>query len=61
MKKVGAFLAIAAFALIPFAFAPADALGLRIGPFHLGVPSFGHRHHHLYMHGNANDVARHES
>jgi hypothetical protein len=25
------------------------------------VPSFGHRHHHLYMHGNANDVARHES
>jgi hypothetical protein len=63
MKKVGAYLAIAAFALIPFAFAPTAAFGLRIGPFHLGIPFFGHRHHHhqLYMHGNSNDVARHES
>jgi len=61
MKKVGAFLAVAAFALIAFAFAPADAFGLRVGPLHLGVPSFGHRHHHLYMHGNAHDAARHES
>ena len=62
MKKVGAYLAIAAFALIPVAFAPNAAFGLRIGPFHLGVPIFGHRHHHhgLYMHGNANDVARRE-
>ena len=62
MKKVGAYLAIAAFALIPFAFAPTATFGLRIGPFHLGVPFFGHRHHHhqLYMHGNSNDVARHE-
>ena len=63
MKKVGAYLAIAAFALIPFAFAPTAAFGLRIGPFHLGIPFFGDRHHHhqLYMHGNSNDVARHES
>jgi len=63
MKKVGAYLAIAAFALIPFAFAPTAAFGLRIGPFHLGIPFFGHRHHHyqLYMYGNSNDVARHES
>jgi hypothetical protein len=62
MKKVGAILALAAFALIPFAFAPAAAFGLRLGPFHLGMPSLGHRHHHsLYMHGNTNDVARHES
>jgi hypothetical protein len=37
MKKVGAYLAIAAFALIPFAFAPTAAFGLRIGPFHLGI------------------------
>lgn len=62
MKKVGAHLAIAAFALIAFASPPAAAFGLRIGPFHLGVPFFGHGHHHrpLYMHGNTNDVVRHE-
>jgi LTXXQ motif family protein len=62
MKKVGAYLAIAAFALIAFVSPPAAAFGLRIGPFHLGVPFFGHRHHHhpLYMHGSTNDVARHE-
>jgi LTXXQ motif family protein len=63
MKKVGAYLAVAAIALIPFASPPAAAFGLRIGPFHLGVPLFGHRHHHhpLYMHGNTDDVARHAS
>jgi hypothetical protein len=63
MKKVGAYLAVAALALIPFASPPAAAFGLRIGPFHLGVPLFAHRHHHhpLYMHGNTNDVERHES
>src|SRR5215470_4292605 len=63
MKKVGAYLAVATFALVPLASPPAVAFGLRLGPFHLGVPSFGHRHHHrqLYMHGNSNDVARHGS
>ncbi len=63
MKKVGASLAIAAFLFIVFAAPHATAFGLRIGPFHLGVPLFGHRHHHhpLYMHGNADEVARHES
>jgi hypothetical protein len=63
MKKVGAYLVIAAFASISLASTPAAAFGLRLGPFHLGVPLFGHRHHHhpLYMHGNTNDVARRES
>jgi LTXXQ motif family protein len=63
MKKVGAYLAVAAFALVSFVAPPAAAFGLRIGPFHLGVPSFGHRHHHhpLYMHGSTGDVARRES
>jgi hypothetical protein len=63
MKKVGAYLAIAAFAFIPLAASPAAAFGLRLGPFHLGVPLLGHRHHHrpLYMHGNSNDVVRHDS
>jgi hypothetical protein len=62
MKKVGAYLAIAAFALIPLASSPAAAFGLRLGPLHLGLP-MGHRHHHrsLYMHGNSSDVARRES
>ncbi len=68
MKKVGASLAIAAFGFIVFAAPHAAAFGLRLGPFHLGVPLFGYRHHHhpLYMRGNAHedgarDVARHES
>lgn len=63
MKTVGAYLAIAAFALVSFASPPAAAFGLRIGPFHLGVPLLGHRHHHhpLYMHGDTSDVARHEN
>ena len=63
MKKVGAYLAVAAFALVASASPPAVAFGLRLGPFHLGMPFFGHRHHHhpLYMHGNTDDVARHET
>ena len=61
MKKVGALLAVAAFALIAFGSPPSAAFGLRLGPFHLGLP-FGHRHHHpLYMRGNTNDVGRHEN
>jgi hypothetical protein len=62
MKKVGAYLAVAAFALIALASSPAQPFGLRLGPFHVGLP-FGHRHHHrpLYMHGNSNDAARRES
>ena len=64
MRKVGATLAIAALTTILFfASEPATAFGLRIGPLHLGVPLFGHRHHHrpLYMHGNTNHVGRHQS
>lgn len=63
MKKVGAYLVIAVFALISFNSPPAAAFGLRLGPFHLGLPLFGHRHHRhpLYMRGNGEDVARRES
>jgi LTXXQ motif family protein len=62
MRKVGATFAIAALTTFFFASTPATALGLRIGPLHLGMPFFGHRHHHhpLYMHGNPNGVDRHE-
>jgi hypothetical protein len=63
MKKVGPSLVVVAFAFAWFVAPPAAAFGLRIGPFHLGVPMFGHRHHRhsLYMHGSTNDVGRHES
>ncbi|HWE72885.1 MAG TPA: Spy/CpxP family protein refolding chaperone [Stellaceae bacterium] len=39
----------------------ASAFGLRIGPFHIGIP-FGwhHRHHPLYMHANRGEMARAE-
>jgi hypothetical protein len=43
---------------------PAAAFGLRMGPFHFGAPSFGHRHHNhrpLYMHGDSKETPRHES
>jgi hypothetical protein len=60
MRKHGAFFAIAALSLIILAAVPAAAFAFRIGPIHLGLP-FGHRHHHhLYLHGGANDVARSE-
>ena len=62
MRKAGAGFAVAALTIILFASPPAAAFGLRIGPLHLGVPLFGHRHHHhpLYMHGNPNDVGRND-
>ena len=50
MRKAGACFAIAVFAAIISAPAPAAAFGLRIGPFHIGLPFwFHHRHRHLYM------------
>jgi hypothetical protein len=63
MRNRGAYLVIAVLAFIFFASPAADAFGLRIGPLHFGLP-FGYRHHHqrqLYMHGNANEAARHDS
>jgi hypothetical protein len=63
MRNRGAYLVIAVLAFIFFASPQADAFGLRMGPLHFGLP-FGYRHHHqrqLYMHGNANEAARHDS
>ena len=63
MRKLGAYFAVAAFIFISSASLPAPAFGFRIGPFHLGLPFFGHGHHYhrpLYMHGNPNEVTRHE-
>jgi len=61
MPKISAYLTI--IMLSALAFAPAPALGLRLGPFNIGVPflpHWGHRHR-LYMHANPNELARPES
>ena len=53
MRKIGAYSAVAAVTLA-FTATPAGAFGLRIGPFHIGIPIPYHHHHHrsLYMRGN---------
>ncbi len=61
MRRVGAFIAVGGLAAA-ISCSPAAALGLRLGPFHIGLPFFGHhRHHHaIYMHANRHEVARSE-
>ena len=46
MRKICAIVAIAALAAVGFSPSPSAAFGLRIGPFYLGIPHFGHRHRH---------------
>src|SRR5271156_2295693 len=58
MRKIGATFAIAAVAAVIVSPPPAAAFGLRIGPFHIGIPFYWRRHHHLYMHANPTDMAR---
>jgi hypothetical protein len=59
MRKVGAFIAIAAFAGIASMPPPAAAFGLRFGPFSIHVPLYIPRFHPpLYMHANPNDLAQ---
>jgi len=63
MRKIGAYVAIAALAAVMFSPPPAAAFGLHFGPFHIGLPLFWHRHRHypLYMRANPNDVTRREA
>jgi hypothetical protein len=61
MRRVGACFAITALSAVIFSPPPAAAFGLRIGPFHIGMPILGHRrfaYHPLYMRANPNDLAR---
>ncbi len=44
MRRVGAYVAIAALAATTLSPTPSAAFGLNIGPFHLGLPFFGFRH-----------------
>lgn len=63
MRKIGASLATAALLAALLGSSPATAFGLRIGPFHIGVPFyFPHFHrHHLYMRASRHDVAHSET
>src|SRR5258708_5674353 len=46
MRKISTIVAIAALAAVAFSPSPSAAFGLRIGPFHVGIPFVGrHRHH----------------
>ncbi len=63
MRKIGALIAIGGLAAAMLfrspAIQPAMAFGLRIGPFHIGLPFGWHyRHHPLYMRATPNDMAR---
>lgn len=59
MRKIGALVAIGGIAAVIVSASPAAAFGIRIGPFHIGLP-FGWHHHHrpLYMRASPNEVAR---
>src|SRR5271165_4898110 len=59
MRRFGTSIAIAAVFLGLFWPQPAAALWLRIGPFHFGVPFFGHRlwRHHAYLGRNSAELA----
>ena len=46
MRKISAIVAIAALAAVAFSPSPSAAFGLRIGPFHFGIPFLGFRHRH---------------
>lgn len=51
MRKISALVTIAALAAVAISPSPSAAFGLRIGPFHIGIPFFGYRHHHHVPHG----------
>jgi LTXXQ motif family protein len=63
MRKVGACLVIAVLSTAISASRPAAAFGVRIGPFHIGIPLYLPRfhHHRLYMHANRHEAAPAES
>jgi hypothetical protein len=60
MRKTVALFAFSVSAALISSVPQADAFGLRIGPFHIGVPFGWHHRGHLYMHANRGDTARAE-
>ncbi len=61
MRKVGALIAIGGLAAALLSSPPAAAFGLRIGPFHIGLPFGWHHRRPLYMRANPGDMARSET
>jgi hypothetical protein len=61
MRKIGACIALGALAATIGSSPPAQAFGLRVGPFHIGIPFSGYHRHHLYMRANPNDVSGREA
>jgi hypothetical protein len=63
MRKLGACLTLGVLAAALCSPPPAAAFGLRIGPFHIGLPYVGwrYRHHPLYMRANPNDATGRDS
>jgi hypothetical protein len=60
MRKLGAWFLIAGLTAVFISSAPIVAVAFRLGPFHLGLPIFGHRHHHHFTRANPNEVAHRE-
>jgi hypothetical protein len=58
MRKIGALVVSGALVAAFFTAAPAAAFGLRVGPFHIGIPFGWHHRRHLYMRANPRDMAR---
>jgi LTXXQ motif family protein len=61
MRKVGASVAFAALVAVNLCCQPAAAFGLRIGPFHIGLPFYLPHHHRLYMRASPHELAHSES
>ncbi|HEX4409921.1 MAG TPA: Spy/CpxP family protein refolding chaperone [Xanthobacteraceae bacterium] len=61
-QKISAAIALGALAATLGASSPAAAFGLRIGPFHIGIPTPWYHHRHpLYARANPDDMSRSES
>jgi len=64
MRKIGAYAAIGALATALLSAPPAQAFGLHLGPFHIGLPFPWHPrslHRPLYMRADPNELTRREA
>jgi LTXXQ motif family protein len=62
MRKIVALFAFGISAALIVSAPPAEAFGLHIGPFHIGIPFGLHHHHHrLYMRATPGEVAHSEA
>jgi hypothetical protein len=59
MRRIGAFVVISALVAALAAPSPSAAFGLRLGPFHVGLPFFGFHHRFVHRHRVALAAPRH--